>query len=192
MRDDLILMLLPACAFPAYYLITKSRYIVLGFKRSGTWAKKKKWYKSNWTFLQRVFLVPLFSREDSTNQYFLLGIINYIHLIACIYVTYSLYKNGADYYTHKPFFENPFVHYVIVFYVHHFLLFKKSNESLKREKRKKIKLTTENKSNFDLEYRENTAKSIVEGEKTLEEVAKETGLSKTTISNWIRSYKKRN
>ena len=190
MTEDRLVGWFPIFCFIIFYLETKSRYIALGFKRSGTWAKKKKWYKNNWNFIQRVFLIPLFSKEDSTRQYFILGIINYIHLAVGIYTSYVFFHNGWDYYRNTVFWKHPFIIYASVFFVHYIVLYSKSNESLKRIKSKK-KTFIKSESLYSQEYRDSITKRILEEGKPLSEVVEETGISQTTISNWIRSYKNR-
>ena len=42
---------------------------------------------------------------------------------------------------------------------------------------------------FSPEFREETAKLVVEGQRPIAQVAREHGLSETTIGNWVRKYR---
>lgn len=44
---------------------------------------------------------------------------------------------------------------------------------------------------FSPEFREETAKLVVEGQKSVALVAREHGLSDTTVGNWVRQYRER-
>jgi len=44
---------------------------------------------------------------------------------------------------------------------------------------------------FSPEFREETAKLVVEGQKSIAQVAREHGLSDTTVGNWVRSYRQK-
>jgi transposase-like protein len=43
---------------------------------------------------------------------------------------------------------------------------------------------------FTPEFREEVAKLVVEGQRSISEVAREYGLSDTTVGNWVRKYRK--
>jgi transposase-like protein len=42
---------------------------------------------------------------------------------------------------------------------------------------------------FSPEFREETAKLVVEGQQPITQVAREYGLSDTTVGNWVRKYR---
>jgi len=42
---------------------------------------------------------------------------------------------------------------------------------------------------FSPEFREETAKLVVEGQRPIAQVAREYGLSETTVGNWVRKYR---
>jgi transposase-like protein len=42
---------------------------------------------------------------------------------------------------------------------------------------------------FSPEFREETAKLVVEGQQPIAQVAREYGLSDTTVGNWVRKYR---
>lgn len=42
---------------------------------------------------------------------------------------------------------------------------------------------------FSPEFREETARFVVEGQRSIAEVAREHGLSDTTVGNWVRKYR---
>ncbi len=42
---------------------------------------------------------------------------------------------------------------------------------------------------FSPEFREETAKLVVEGQRPITEVAREYGLNETTVGNWVRKYR---
>lgn len=42
---------------------------------------------------------------------------------------------------------------------------------------------------FSPEFREETAKLVVEGQRPIAQVAREHGLSETTVGNWVRKYR---
>lgn len=42
---------------------------------------------------------------------------------------------------------------------------------------------------FSPEFREETAKLVVEGQQPIAQVAREHGLSETTVGNWVRKYR---
>lgn len=42
---------------------------------------------------------------------------------------------------------------------------------------------------FSPEFREETARLVVEGQQPIAQVAREHGLSDTTVGNWVRSYR---
>jgi transposase-like protein len=42
---------------------------------------------------------------------------------------------------------------------------------------------------FTPEFREEIAKLVVEGQRSISEVAREYGLSDTTVGNWVRKYR---
>ena len=43
--------------------------------------------------------------------------------------------------------------------------------------------------NFTPEFREETAKLVVNGQRSIAQVAREHGLSDTTVGNWVRKYR---
>ena len=43
---------------------------------------------------------------------------------------------------------------------------------------------------FTPEFREEAAKMVVEGSRAIAQVAREYGLSETTLGNWVRAYRK--
>ncbi len=43
--------------------------------------------------------------------------------------------------------------------------------------------------NFTPEFREEIAKLVVDGQRSIAEVAREYGLSDTTVGNWVRKYR---
>jgi transposase-like protein len=43
--------------------------------------------------------------------------------------------------------------------------------------------------NFSPEFRDETAKLVVEGQRPIAQVAREYGLSETTVGNWVRKYR---
>ncbi len=43
--------------------------------------------------------------------------------------------------------------------------------------------------NFTPEFREEIAKLVVDGQRSIAEVAREYGLSNTTVGNWVRKYR---
>ena len=42
---------------------------------------------------------------------------------------------------------------------------------------------------FTPEFREETAKLVVDGQRSISQVAREYGLSDTTVGNWVRKYR---
>lgn len=42
---------------------------------------------------------------------------------------------------------------------------------------------------FSPEFREETARLVVDGQKSIAQVAREHGLSDTTVGNWVRKYR---
>ena len=42
---------------------------------------------------------------------------------------------------------------------------------------------------FTPEFREETAKLVVDGQRSISQVAREYGLSDTTVGNWVRQYR---
>jgi transposase-like protein len=45
------------------------------------------------------------------------------------------------------------------------------------------------KQKFSPEFREETAKLVVEGQRPIAQVAREYGLNETTVGNWVRKYR---
>jgi len=43
--------------------------------------------------------------------------------------------------------------------------------------------------NFTPEFREETAKLVINGQRSISQVAREYGLSDTTVGNWVRKYR---
>jgi transposase-like protein len=43
---------------------------------------------------------------------------------------------------------------------------------------------------YSPEFREEAAKMVVEGSRAIAQVAREYGLSETTLGNWVRAYRK--
>jgi len=49
-----------------------------------------------------------------------------------------------------------------------------------------------NNSKYTVEFRERTCKHILESEKSASEVARELGVDKNTIFDWMRDYREKN
>ncbi len=77
------------------------KFVVDGYKCTGSYKKKNEQYKRRWSLLRRVALFPLFS-SDSTPKFIFLGAMNYCHffltiITICGYITSELCEiNGIN------------------------------------------------------------------------------------------------
>ena len=59
-------------------------FVTDGYKHPGSYKRKNEDYKRRWSFMERIVLLPLFSR-DSTRSFRFLGVINYCHLLLTVF-----------------------------------------------------------------------------------------------------------
>ena len=91
----LSLCVLPYC-FIHWWI--RLRFIVDGYRVSGSYMKKNKKYKNEWSWLQRVVLLPFFSPQ-STFKFRFVAAINYLHLLTILYtisgyILFEYYENN--------------------------------------------------------------------------------------------------
>ncbi len=60
------------------------RFIVDGFKHTGSYKRKREEYKKRWSLPRRMALLPLFC-TDSTIKYRVLGVTNYCHFLITVF-----------------------------------------------------------------------------------------------------------
>lgn len=88
------------CVLPYYFIHwwIRLRFIVDGYRVSGSYMKKNKKYRNEWSWLQRVVLLPFFSHQ-STRRFGLVAVINYLHFITILftiigYIRYEHIENN--------------------------------------------------------------------------------------------------